>query len=48
LFDPSIQHPQSCHSTINFQEAIKNTDSFTFHQAYWKKLGAILQTRRQR
>jgi putative glutamine amidotransferase len=48
LFDPSIQHPQSCHSTINFQEAIKNTDSFAFHQAYWKKIGVILQTNRMR
>ena len=46
LFDPSIQHPQSCNSTINFQEAIKNTDSFTFHQLYWKQVGAILQKNR--
>jgi len=48
LFDPSIQHAQSCNSTINFQEAIKNTDSFAFHQAYWKKLGIILQKKRNR
>jgi putative glutamine amidotransferase len=46
LFDPSIQHPQSCNSTINFQEAIENTDSFTFHQLYWKQLGVILQKNR--
>jgi len=46
LFDPSIQHPQSCNSTINFQETIENTDSFTFHQLYWKQLGAILKKNR--
>jgi putative glutamine amidotransferase len=46
LFDPSIQHAQSCNSTINFQETIEHTDSFTFHQAYWKKLGIILQKNR--
>ncbi|MCK5067334.1 MAG: gamma-glutamyl-gamma-aminobutyrate hydrolase family protein [Bacteroidales bacterium] len=47
LFDPSIQHPQSCDSTINFQEAIENTDSYTFHQAYWKQVGEILQKNRK-
>jgi len=46
LFDPSIEHPQSCNSTINFQEVIKNTDSYTFHSAYWIQLGAILQKNR--
>ena len=46
LFDPSIEHVQSCNSTINFQEAIENTDSYTFHTAYWKKVGAILQKNR--
>lgn len=48
LFDPGILHPQSCYSTINFQEAIENTDSFTFHQVYWKKVGSILQNNRVR
>jgi putative glutamine amidotransferase len=35
LFDP----------TINFQEVIKDSDSFTFHTAYWNYLGRILQER---
>lgn len=43
LFDPTIEHPQSCNSTINFQQAIKHTDSYTFHLAYWNFLGEILQ-----
>lgn len=47
LFDPSIKHPQSCDSTINFQEAIEHTDSYTFHQAYWKRLGNILRKNRK-
>ncbi|MEN8226779.1 MAG: gamma-glutamyl-gamma-aminobutyrate hydrolase family protein [Bacteroidota bacterium] len=46
LFDPSIEHPSTCNSTINFQEAIKNTDSYTFHKAYWKHLGDVLQKSR--
>ena len=46
LFDPSIQHPQSCNSIINFQEAIENSESYTFHSAYWKQVGAILQKNR--
>jgi putative glutamine amidotransferase len=47
LFDPSIKHHQSCDSTINFQEAIEHTDSYAFHQAYWKQLGKILQKNRK-
>ena len=47
LFDPSIEHPQSCNSTINFQEVIRNTDSYTFHSAYWIQVGAILQKNRK-
>jgi len=48
LFDPSIEHRQSCDSTINFQEAIENSDSYIFHIAYWKQVGAILQKNRKR
>jgi len=47
LFDPSIKHPESCGSTINFQEAIKNNDSYAFHVAFWKQLGKILQAKRE-
>ncbi len=43
LFDPAIEHPQSCSSTINFQESIQHTDSYSFHLAYWKHLAYILQ-----
>lgn len=43
LYDPSIEHPRGCNSTINFQEAIRDTDSYTFHLAYWKYLEEILQ-----
>ncbi len=46
LFDPSIEHKQSCDSTINFQEAIKNSKSYVFHIAYWKQVGSILQLNR--
>ena len=46
LFEPGIEHTRSCNSTINFQEAIKNTDSYTFHLAYWKYLGSVLQKNR--
>ncbi|MCD4711203.1 MAG: gamma-glutamyl-gamma-aminobutyrate hydrolase family protein [Bacteroidales bacterium] len=42
LFDPSIQHPGGCDSTINFQEAIGNSDSYLFHVAFWKYLAQIL------
>lgn len=48
LFDPSIEHKQSCDSTINFQEAIEKSDSYIFHIAYWKQVGAILQKNRAR
>ncbi len=48
LFDPSIEHPQNCDSTINFQEAIEHTDSYTFHKLYWKNIGDILQKNRRR
>lgn len=47
LFDPSIEHPQGCNSTINFQEVIENTDSYIFHSAYWIQVGAILQKNRK-
>jgi putative glutamine amidotransferase len=47
LFDPSIEHVQSCDSTINFQEAIENTDSYAFHTSYWKYVGKILQNNRK-
>jgi putative glutamine amidotransferase len=43
LFDPSIRHQQSCDSTINFQEAIKNSDSYTFHTLYWEYLEKVLK-----
>lgn len=46
LFDPAIQHPASCNRTINFQEAIANSDSYTFHVAFWRYLGKVLQTNR--
>ncbi len=42
LFDPTIEHPQNCNSTINFQESIKDTDSHAFHLAYWSYLASIL------
>ena len=47
LFDPSIEHPESCNSTINFQKAIENTDSFLFHVSFWKQLGQFLQQNRE-
>ena len=47
LFDPTIEHSRSCNSTINFQEAIKNTDSYAFHHAYWKHVGNVLQKSRK-
>lgn len=43
LFDPSIEHPESCNSTINFQKAIENSDSYLFHVKFWKQLDKILQ-----
>ena len=46
LFDPTLEHPQNCNSTINFQEAILHTDSYAFHLAYWKTIGKILQKNR--
>ncbi len=46
LFDPSIEHPESCNSTINFQKAIENSDSYTFHVKFWKQLDKILQLNR--
>lgn len=47
LFDPSIQHPASCSSTINFQEAIADSDSYSFHLAFWKYLGNLFQISRE-
>jgi len=46
LFDPSIIHPMGCDSTINFQEAIENSDSYPFHLAFWKYLDEKLQQNR--
>jgi len=43
LFDPSVIHPISCHDSINFQEVIRDSDSYLFHLAYWEYLGKILQ-----
>jgi putative glutamine amidotransferase len=48
LFDPGIEHPSGCNSTINFQEAIADTDSYTFHLAFWRFLGNQLQTIREK
>jgi putative glutamine amidotransferase len=47
LFDPSIQHPAGCNSTINFQEAIENSDSYLFHTRFWKYLDDQLQKNRE-
>ncbi|MDX2431470.1 MAG: gamma-glutamyl-gamma-aminobutyrate hydrolase family protein [Bacteroides sp.] len=47
LFDPQIVHPLSCKEQISFQEVIKDSDSFTFHMAYWSYLGRILQKSRK-
>jgi putative glutamine amidotransferase len=44
LFDPSIHHPAACGSTINFQEAIENSDSYEFHVAFWKQLGQVIRS----
>jgi putative glutamine amidotransferase len=46
LFDPSIEHPQGCDSTINFQQAIENSDSYLFHVAFWTYLDNQLQKQR--
>ena len=43
LFDPSIDHPRSCDSRINFNEMITKTGSYKFHMAYWRLIGKILQ-----
>lgn len=43
LFDPSIEHPVACDSTINFKEAIADSESYRFHVAFWKQLGQWLQ-----
>jgi len=47
LFDPDIIHPVSCFDQINFQQEIIDTDSYTFHKAYWECLGRVLQENRQ-
>ena len=47
LFDPSIIHPVSCDDRINFQQVIIDTDSYTFHKAYWEYIGRILQKNRK-
>jgi putative glutamine amidotransferase len=43
LFDPSIEHPLNCYSSINFLETIAQTASYDFHAAYWKYLGQVLK-----
>ncbi len=47
LFDPTIEHPRGCKDTINFQEAIADSDSYEFHLAFWKNLGNLLQSNRE-
>jgi putative glutamine amidotransferase len=47
LFDPSIEHPRTCDSTINFHQAIENSDSYRFHVAFWKELDRRLQRNRK-
>jgi putative glutamine amidotransferase len=47
LFDPSVEHPKACGSTINFQNAIANSVSYDFHVAFWKQLGRFLQNNRK-
>ena len=46
LFDPSIIHPMGCDSTINFQKAIENSNSYLFHLAFWKYLDKQLNHNR--
>jgi putative glutamine amidotransferase len=48
LFNPDIIHPESCDTRINFQEKIRNTESYQFHTSYWKNLGKILQKLREK
>ncbi|MCK5138174.1 MAG: gamma-glutamyl-gamma-aminobutyrate hydrolase family protein [Bacteroidales bacterium] len=48
LFDPSILHPSTCNSFVNFEEVIKNTDSFSFHMAYWQYLTDALQKNKKK
>ena len=47
LFDPSIEHPVTCDSTINFREAIADSESFRFHVAFWEQLGHLLKDNRK-
>ena len=47
LFDPSIEHPVNCDSTINFGEAIADSESYRFHLAFWKQLGNLLKDNRK-
>ncbi|MEA3461924.1 MAG: gamma-glutamyl-gamma-aminobutyrate hydrolase family protein, partial [Bacteroidota bacterium] len=44
LFDPSIEHPKGCNSTINFQKAIKNSDSYLFHVTFWKQIDLLIRS----
>jgi len=46
LFDPSIQHPRDCDSTVSFNDTIENSDSYEFHVDFWKYLGKQLQGNR--
>lgn len=43
LFDPNIVYAQSCNKEISFNEKIRDTDSFSFHKAYWKYIEDILK-----
>jgi putative glutamine amidotransferase len=47
LFDPSIEHPRTCGSTINFQKAIADSESYGFHVSFWKQLDLFLQNNRE-
>jgi putative glutamine amidotransferase len=47
LFDPTVEQPRSCDSTINFHKAIENSDSYRFHLAFWKELDRRLQRSRK-
>jgi putative glutamine amidotransferase len=46
LYDSTIVHTRDCSNTINFQDKIRNTDSYKFHVAYWKYVGDALQKSR--
>lgn len=47
LFDPSVEHPRTCDSSISFQKTIANSESYDFHVAFWKQLGQFLLNNRE-